>query len=125
MEYKIGMVVKGQVAGIQPYGIFVSLDKQTQGLIHISELQHGFVQSIEETVSINDELDVMVLDVDEYTKKISLSVRTMAEPKRIKRYARNSIARYGEKKNIGFRSLGENLPKWVEEAKKDEREKTQ
>lgn len=120
MEYKIGMVVKGKVAGIQPYGIFVFLDNQTQGLIHISELQHGFVQEIDEVIHVNDDIKVMILDIDEYTKKISLSMRTLAQYQNAKRFSRKKVPRYGTRKKIGFDSLKENLPKWVEVAKKDE-----
>ena len=36
-EYKIGDVIDGVVSGIQNYGVFVKLDDQTQGLVHISE----------------------------------------------------------------------------------------
>ena len=33
MGYKIGDIIEGQVTGIQPYGAFISLDAQTQGLV--------------------------------------------------------------------------------------------
>lgn len=122
MEYKIGMIVKGKVAGIQPYGIFVFLDNHTQGLIHISELQHGFVQEIEDMIHVNDEVEVMVLDVDEYTKKISLSMRTLSQYHNAKRFSRKKVPRYGAKKSIGFLSLKENLAEWVDAFKRDEQE---
>ena len=121
MAYKIGLIVQGTVAGIQPYGIFVALDDHTQGLIHISELQHGFVQNIEEVIQVGDKLEVMVLDIDEYTKKISLSMRTLTPHENKKRFSRRKVPRYGTKKDIGFDSLEERLPKWVEDAKRDER----
>lgn len=69
MEYKIGMVIKGTVTGIQPYGAFVSLDNETQGLIHISECKHGFVKDLSEVLEVGSDIEVMVLDIDEYTKK--------------------------------------------------------
>ena len=40
IAYRIGMVLEGYVTGIQPYGAFVALDEETQGLIHISECHH-------------------------------------------------------------------------------------
>ena len=46
MDYRIGMVLTGRVTGIQPYGAFVLLDDNTQGLIHISELKHGFISDV-------------------------------------------------------------------------------
>ena len=44
MHYKIGEIVEGIITGIQPYGAFVSLDDETCGLIHISEISDGFVK---------------------------------------------------------------------------------
>ena len=44
MGYKIGDIIEGQVTGIQPYGAFISLDAQTQGLVHISEVQSGYTK---------------------------------------------------------------------------------
>ena len=38
MQYRIGQIVEGTITGIQPYGAFVSLDEETSGLIHISEI---------------------------------------------------------------------------------------
>ena len=46
VNYRIGMVLDGKVTGIQPYGAFVALDDKTQGLIHISECRHGFIDDI-------------------------------------------------------------------------------
>ena len=41
--YRVGDIVTGRVTGIQPYGIFVELDENTQGLVHISEITYGYV----------------------------------------------------------------------------------
>ncbi|WP_027109088.1 CvfD/Ygs/GSP13 family RNA-binding post-transcriptional regulator [Lacticigenium naphthae] len=115
MEYKIGMKVKGKVTGIQPYGAFVSLDKYTQGLIHISELQHGYVKDIEEVIQVGDEVDVVVLDLDEYTKKISLSIRCL-EPLTIDEQGNSKRYRYGKKGSKGFQSLADAMPRWTDKA---------
>ena len=72
MTYKIGDILEGTVTGIQPYGAFVSLDDETQGLIHVSEIQSGFTKNIHEVLQIGDPVHVQVIDIDEYTKKISL-----------------------------------------------------
>ena len=45
-DYKIGDILTVTVSGIQPYGIFASLDEKTQGLIHISEIKHGYVSEL-------------------------------------------------------------------------------
>lgn len=50
LEWKEGAIVTGIVTGIQPYGIFVSLDERTQGLIHISEITDGYVRTVDEQI---------------------------------------------------------------------------
>lgn len=115
MEYKIGDIIEGQVTGIQPYGAFISLDDHTQGLVHISEVQSGYTKNIHNFLEIGQVVKVQIIDIDEYTKKISLSLRTLAEypaesPYHRKRYFTN------RNKNIGFRSLEKSMPKWTNEA---------
>jgi len=83
-KFEIGTVTKGKVTGIQPYGAFVALNEETQGLVHISEVKHGFVKDINEHLSVGDEVNVKVLSVDESTGKIGLSIRaTEAAPEKI------------------------------------------
>ena len=111
MGYKIGDIIEGQVTGIQPYGAFISLDAQTQGLVHISEVQSGYTKNIHSFLEVGQVVKVQVID----TKKISLSLRTLAEhsaevPYHRKRYFTN------RNKNIGFRSLEKNMPAWTDEA---------
>ena len=75
MDYKIGMVINGKITGIQPYGAFVSLDNNQQGLIHVSEVKHGFIKNIADELEVGQKVTVKVIDIDEYTQKISLSLR--------------------------------------------------
>ncbi|MFC4772906.1 CvfD/Ygs/GSP13 family RNA-binding post-transcriptional regulator [Enterococcus hermanniensis] len=115
MGYKIGDIIEGRVTGIQPYGAFISLDEQTQGLIHVSEIQSGFTKNIHSFLEIGQTIEVQIIDIDEYTQKISLSLRTLADhtvelPYHRKRYFTN------RNKNIGFRSIEKNMPIWTEEA---------
>ena len=52
MQVKIGDIVHGKISGIQQYGIFVRLDSQIEGLIHISEIHGGYVKDIEENTKL-------------------------------------------------------------------------
>lgn len=116
MVYKIGQKVRGEVIGIQPYGVFVAIDEDTQGLIHISELKHGYIKEISEIVKKGDMIDVLIMDIDEHSRKISLSLRALQKPKFHPFSNRRNIARYGRKTGKGFQSIEEKLPRWVEEA---------
>ena len=59
MKYKIGMVLSGTITGLQPYGAFVSLDEETQGLIHVSEVQAGFTKNIHGLLTVGQKLMLM------------------------------------------------------------------
>ncbi|MGX7420312.1 CvfD/Ygs/GSP13 family RNA-binding post-transcriptional regulator [Carnobacterium gallinarum] len=123
MNYKIGMTVKGKVTGIQPYGAFVSLDKDTQGLVHISECKHGFVKNLNEVLQVGEEIKVMVIDIDEYTKKISLSMRSLEQKSVIQYHYKKRKNRPDKAAKLGFESLRQMMPKWIEEAKSDEKKR--
>ena len=75
-ELHEGEIRKGRVTGISNFGAFVDLGG-ADGLIHISELSWGMVNSPEEIVTVGEELDVYVLRVDRDTMKIALSLRRM------------------------------------------------
>ncbi|KDR96197.1 general stress protein 13 [Peptoclostridium litorale DSM 5388] len=74
-KFTVGQVVKGKVTGIKPFGAFVALDDNTQGLVHISQVTHGFLKDINEALSVGDEVEVKVLSIDENSKRISLSIK--------------------------------------------------
>ncbi|CZR02963.1 Hypothetical protein Tpal_2797 [Trichococcus palustris] len=121
MKYKIGDIIEGKVTGIQAYGVFISLDKNTQGLIHISECRHGYVTDLDGFIQIDDEVEAKIIDIDEYTGKISLSLRAMEKlpippyPAKRKRRKRRYVPQ------IGFDTLKQKIPAWIEEAKEDEK----
>ena len=64
---KIGDKLKGRITGIQPYGAFVELETGDTGLIHISEIRTGFIENIQEALKVDEEVQVQVVDLDEFT----------------------------------------------------------
>ncbi|GCF94802.1 general stress protein 13 [Enterococcus florum] len=115
MGYKIGQIIKGTVTGIQPYGAFVSLDSQTQGLVHVSEVQPGYTKNIHSFLEVGKKVRVQIIDIDEYTQKISLSLRTLAErPPAVQHYRKRYFT--NRNRNIGFQTIQEQMPKWIEES---------
>lgn len=79
MVFHIGDVVEGMVTGVQPYGAFVQLDDHHQGLIHISECRSAFIREIGNELVVGQKVTVMILDIDIYSGKISLSRRTVLD----------------------------------------------
>ncbi|MBL1228955.1 S1 RNA-binding domain-containing protein [Enterococcus sp. BWB1-3] len=109
------MTIDGTVTGIQPYGAFVSLDRKTQGLIHVSEIQVGYTKNIHGVLDVGDKIQVQVIDIDEYSQKISLSLRTLKNEMLQAGYRRKKYFTNKNKK-IGFTTLEKKLPKWIDEA---------
>lgn len=79
-KYPEGSVVKGKVVSTTDYGAFVELEHGIEGLVHISEMswtQH--VKHPSKIVSIGDEIEVKVLNVDKAGEKISLGIKQLEE----------------------------------------------
>ncbi|MBE9390108.1 CvfD/Ygs/GSP13 family RNA-binding post-transcriptional regulator [Vagococcus salmoninarum] len=115
MTFKIGMIMAGKVTGIQPYGAFVHLDEETQGLVHISEVKHGFIKNISEVLAVGDAVTVKVIDIDEYSQKISLSMRSLDDQAPVATYKRKKYFT-NRRKKIGFESLANQMPDWISES---------
>ncbi|ANK59265.1 CvfD/Ygs/GSP13 family RNA-binding post-transcriptional regulator [Loigolactobacillus backii] len=119
MTYKIGDVVTGCVTGIQPYGAFIALDDKVQGLIHISECQHGYVKDIKSLLKVGDKVQVQVLDIDEFTQKISLSMRTLEKHAEVSSKFRRKHYWTSRDDKIGFTPIAANLSGWITDALKN------
>ncbi len=77
-KYPLNKRVKGKVVSITDYGAFVELEKGIEGLIHISEMswtQH--IKHPSKIMSLNDEIEAVVLSVDKENEKISLGIKQM------------------------------------------------
>lgn len=119
-DYTVGDVVKGKVTGIQPYGAFVSLDEETQGLVHISEITYGYVKEVGEFLTVGQEVEVKILEIDDETGKISLSIRELQEKplitKRDDKPRKSLQARIDEHDEEGFNVLKEKLADWIKQS---------
>ncbi|MGT2846593.1 CvfD/Ygs/GSP13 family RNA-binding post-transcriptional regulator [Streptococcus massiliensis] len=113
---KIGDKVKGKVTGIRSYGAFVELSNKEIGLIHISEVRAGFVENIHDFLEVGQEIFVQIVDIDQYTGKVSLSLRALEEDKQsVMRHHRFSNDRY----QIGFEPFRRNMKTWIKESLND------
>ncbi|MHC4342933.1 MAG: S1 RNA-binding domain-containing protein, partial [Planctomycetota bacterium] len=73
-RYKVGDVVVGTVTKITNFGVFVELEENLEGLLHVSELSTRKIHSPEEVVQVGDQVEVTVLKVDAEERKIGLSL---------------------------------------------------
>ena len=79
-KYPVGARVKGRVVSITNYGAFVELEKGVEGLVHISEMSWTRnVRHPSKILSIGDEIEAVVLNVDPDSEKISLGMKQTEE----------------------------------------------
>ena len=62
-KIKKGRIIRGTVSGIESYGAFVSCDDYYTGLIHISEMSHGFVKDINDFVKVGDLMSIVDINL--------------------------------------------------------------
>ena len=78
-EIEPEMVVKGKVVRLEPYGAFVDIGAERPGMVHVSELAHGYVKTPSEIVKEGDEVEAKVLDVNRKKKQIKLSMKALEQ----------------------------------------------
>ena len=75
-KYPVNTQIKGKVVSITDYGVFVELEKGIEGLVHISEMSWSrHVKHPSKIVSIEDEVEAIVLTLDKEKKRISLGMK--------------------------------------------------
>jgi ribosomal protein S1 len=76
-EIEPDMVVKGRIVRLEAYGAFVDIGAERPGMVHVSELAHGYVKTPSEVVKEGDEVAAKVLDVNRKKKQIRLSIKAL------------------------------------------------
>ena len=106
MSYKEGDIITGLVSGIKEYGIFIQIDSEVTGMIHISEISKKFVKDINNITSVGDTLKVEIKGINP-DKTLNLSIKNIKkQQKKIKETP------------LGFSTLEAKLPIWIEEYQK-------
>ena len=76
-KFKVGDMVKGQVAKIASFGAFVNLQDDIDGLIHISQLSEDHVEKVKDVLKVGDDVEARVIKVDKVERRIGLSVKAV------------------------------------------------
>ncbi|MGC0371580.1 MAG: hypothetical protein DGJ47_000269 [Rickettsiaceae bacterium] len=122
-EFPIGKAMSGKVTNIADYGVFIELKDGIEGLVHSSEISWGKVsQNPKKLLTIGQEIDFVILDVDKEKSRISLS---------IKRCQDNPLIKFAEENPVGsvitapvrnitdfgmFVALGDNIDGMIHES---------
>ena len=111
-DYLVGSIVKGEVTGIESYGIFVKIDDNTNGLIHISEIANKYISNITKYVNVGEKIYAKVIDYDSDNNRLKLSIKGL-------NYKEVYLNRKVQESVRGFSPLQENLEFWMDEALKN------
>jgi small subunit ribosomal protein S1 len=74
-RHKVGDVVEGRVTKIVAFGAFVEIYEGIEGLVHISELANRHVERPDEVVSVGQQVNVKIIEVDSERRRLSLSIK--------------------------------------------------
>ncbi len=77
--YNVGDVVKATVVSITPFGAFAQIIEGVDGLIHISQIADKRVDNVNDILSVGQEVDVKITEIDIENKRISISIRALLE----------------------------------------------
>ena len=78
-NFPVDAIVEGRVTKLVPFGIFVELGDGVEGLVHISEMAQGHVETPDQVCAVGDTVQVKVMAVESDRRRISLSMRAAAE----------------------------------------------
>ncbi|MCL2819149.1 MAG: 30S ribosomal protein S1 [Actinomycetia bacterium] len=77
--YPVDAILEGTVTKLVPFGVFIELGEGVEGLVHISEMAKGHVETPQQVVEVGDKVQVKVMGVNAEKRRISLSMRAAAE----------------------------------------------
>ncbi len=78
-KYKIGQKISGKITKIMPFGVFVELDKDIQGLAHVMELSHDPIKTADEVVKVGEEKEFKIISIEPGEHRLGLSLKQLTE----------------------------------------------
>jgi len=79
-SYKVGDIIQGKVTRIVKFGLFVQIQEDMEGLVHISELSVEPVKKPSDVAKIGDELIVKIIDIDFDKRRMAFSIKQVTNP---------------------------------------------
>jgi len=75
-----GTVLPGRITRLERYGAFVDIGVGRDGMLHVKEMGHGYIEKPEDVVQVGDEMQVQVVGVDRRRGRVDLSIKELIPP---------------------------------------------
>lgn len=90
-KYQIGQKISGRVTKIMPFGVFVELDHDIQGLAHLMELSHEAIKNPEEVLKVGEEKEFKIISIEPGEHRLGLSLKQLTEAPKSKAPAKEEV----------------------------------
>ncbi|MDR1413885.1 MAG: 30S ribosomal protein S1 [Puniceicoccales bacterium] len=74
-KYKVGTTISGTVTRIVPYGAFIKLGNDLEGLVHISQISETHIDKVKSVLTVGQEVSARVIKIDRDERRIGLSIK--------------------------------------------------
>lgn len=117
-KYAEGDVIHGKVVRIVPFGAFIEVEKGIDGLVHVSQITHEFLENPTTALQIGQEIDAKILKLDFENKKMTLSIKALL-PKNVPEVEQESEedaekSDKPKKKGKKEKPVSEDMTEWTE-----------
>src|SRR5215212_3128165 len=75
-----GMQITGTVVRLEKFGVFVDIGAERPGMIHVSELASGYVNSPSDVVKVGDTVNAQIIKLNRKKRRIDMSLKVLEEP---------------------------------------------
>ncbi len=76
-KYPVGTVITGKVVRLAPFGAFVAVEPGIDGLVHVSQITHDWIEKPESALHVGDEIEAKVIEINPEAEKMSLSIKAL------------------------------------------------
>ena len=110
-KYHAGDVVKGKVVRIVSFGAFVEVEKDVDGLVHVSQISNEWLENPTAALKVGDEVEAKILEIDTEKEKMTLSIKALLPDSDVKKVNPNRQRKAEEGNNEASKARKPRAPR--------------